>query len=95
MITNPVLILNLYLKEHQEEYYRLLNNVRYEGEWEEFCIFFLKGVGEVSRRALLAISRIHQLKQDTIRLPNENAAETRASVGMVDLIFKKTRYSCK
>ncbi|MDD4127149.1 MAG: Fic/DOC family N-terminal domain-containing protein [Methanomicrobium sp.] len=89
IIINPVLILSLYLKEHQEEYYQLLNNVRYEGEWEEFCIFFLKGVSEVSKRALLAIKRIHILKQDTIRHLSENSVESPSAVGMVDLLFKK------
>lgn len=40
----PLLYLSLYLKEHRQEYYRLLDTVRREGDWESWLSFFLDGV---------------------------------------------------
>ncbi len=34
LLTQPLLYVSLYLKQHRGEYYRLLDAVRQEGDWE-------------------------------------------------------------
>lgn len=51
LLTKPLLYLSLFLKRHRTEYYRLLNAVRKEGEWEPWIDFFLNGVGTISEEA--------------------------------------------
>ena len=51
LLTKPLLYLSLFLKRHRTEYYRLLNAVRREGEWEPWIDFFLDGVATISEEA--------------------------------------------
>ena len=53
-----MLYLSLYLKQHRNEYYELLNNVRLTGNWEAWLTFFLEGV---KRTADGAVGTVEQL----------------------------------
>lgn len=44
VLSQPLLYLSLYFKKHRSEYYRLLDIVRKEGDWEAWIDFFLEGV---------------------------------------------------
>jgi len=52
VLSEPLLYMSLYLKQNREEYYSLLQRVRYQGEWEEWILFFLRGVTSTSERAV-------------------------------------------
>jgi Fic family protein len=52
VLRQPLLYLSLYLKKHREQYYRLLDNVRSTGEWEQWLKFFLDGVYETAMNAV-------------------------------------------
>ena len=58
ILNQPLLYLSLYLKEHREEYYALLQRVRLEGVWEEWIAFFLRGVAETSEQATASVKRL-------------------------------------
>jgi Fic family protein len=44
LMSEPLMYLSGYLKQHQAEYYRRLSNIRTEGDWESWVAFFLEGV---------------------------------------------------
>ncbi|MBV2208940.1 MAG: Fic family protein [Thermomonas sp.] len=44
LLSEPLMYLSGYLKQHQAEYYRRLSVIRTEGDWESWVIFFLEGV---------------------------------------------------
>src|SRR5438034_3875007 len=44
VLTQPLLYLSLYFKQHRDDYYALLQRVRVKGAWEEWLDFFLSGV---------------------------------------------------
>ena len=44
LLTRPLLYLSLFFKRHREDYYRRLNAVRVDGDWEGWLDFFLDGV---------------------------------------------------
>ncbi|MFA5137745.1 MAG: Fic family protein [Elusimicrobiota bacterium] len=50
-ITQPVLYLSLFFKKHRTTYYDALQRVRTHGDWENWLLFFLQGVDEVSTEA--------------------------------------------
>jgi Fic family protein len=52
ILSEPLLYLSLYFKEHRARYYELLDSVRREGEWEEWLEFFADGVVETAHRLL-------------------------------------------
>ncbi len=51
-LSQPLLYLSLYFKQHRAEYYRLLDLVRTEGEWEAWVDFFLEGVEYIASNAV-------------------------------------------
>jgi len=51
VLTQPLLYMSLYLKQNRTEYYEQLQKVRYEGDWEEWVLFFLRGVSSTAEKA--------------------------------------------
>jgi Fic family protein len=60
-LTQPLLYLSLYLKEHRDEYYESLQRIRTEGDWEGWLRFYLRGVESVSLQATSTARNIVQL----------------------------------
>jgi Fic family protein len=51
VLERPWLYVSLHFKQHRSEYYRLLQQVRTEGNWEEWLVFFLDGVTTIAHQA--------------------------------------------
>ena len=68
-LSEPLLYLSLYFKEHRDTYYGLLQQVRESGAWETWVEFFLQGVIETSHQAVTTAREILQLfERDRNRL---------------------------
>lgn len=52
LLTRPLLYLSLFFKRHRKEYYRRLNAVRVDGDWEAWLDFFLDGVATIAAEAV-------------------------------------------
>lgn len=52
LLTRPLLYLSLFFKRHRQEYYRRLNAVRIDGDWEAWLDFFLDGVATIADEAV-------------------------------------------
>ena len=63
-LREPLLYLSLYLKEHRDDYYKLLNHVRQTGDWETWLSFFLEGVRLTAKNAVSTAQRLSQMFQD-------------------------------
>lgn len=65
LLSQPLLYLSLYFKQHRAEYYRLLDLVRAEGDWESWLDFFLEGVEQTATNAVVTAQRLLALfRQD-------------------------------
>lgn len=64
VLQEPLLYLSLYIKQHREAYYDLLQRVRTEGDWESWLHFFLTGVYETANQAAHTSRKILELFQD-------------------------------
>lgn len=51
VLTQPLLYMSLYLKQNRAEYYELLQQVRFSGNWEQWVLFFLRGVSSTAEKA--------------------------------------------
>jgi Fic family protein len=79
MLSKPLLYLSLYLKQHRPDYYRLLDLVRAEGEWEAWLDFFLEGVVSTASNAVQAARQLVALfKEDGIRIQSIGRAASSA-----------------
>lgn len=63
LLSQPLLYLSLYFKQHRAEYYRLLDLVRTEGDWEAWLDFFLEGVEQTATNAVETAKRLLALFQ--------------------------------
>lgn len=57
-LEEPLLYLSLYFKTHRQRYYDLLQQVREDGDWEEWLRFFLEGVRITSEEAKRTASQL-------------------------------------
>ncbi|NLG78558.1 MAG: Fic family protein [Firmicutes bacterium] len=58
ILTQPLLYLSLFFKQNRAEYYRLLDQVRAEGDWEMWLDFFLEGVRTTAAGAVTTAQRL-------------------------------------
>ena len=61
LLSRPLLYLSLFFKRHQQEYYRRLNAVRTEGDWEGWLAYFLEGVSVVAEEAVATARQLHAI----------------------------------
>ncbi|MCH6201370.1 Fic family protein [Aquiflexum sp. LQ15W] len=59
--TVPILYLSSYIVKNKPDYYRLLQEVRENGAWEEWLIYMIKGIEETSKETVELILRINEL----------------------------------
>lgn len=64
VLREPLLYLSLYLKQNRYKYYRLLDEVRLNGDWEAWMSFFLDGVSETADHAVLTAQRLMDLSNN-------------------------------
>jgi len=62
LISQPLLYLSAYFEAHRLGYYDRLLAVSQRGEWENWLLFFLKGVSSQSIDAIARIERLGQLR---------------------------------
>ena len=61
LLRAPLLYLSLYFKQHRAEYYRLLGEVRANGDWEAWTDFFLEGVATIADEAVVTARDVFSL----------------------------------
>lgn len=84
VLRQPLLYLSLYFKQHRTEYYRLLDSVRQEGDWETWLDFFFEGVAQTAGSAVETAHRLLALfRKDAGRVEalGRGAANTRRIFG--------------
>jgi cell filamentation protein, protein adenylyltransferase len=57
----PVLYLSRYIVENKEQYYKLLQHVRENDEWEKWIMYVLSAVENTAKQSLILINQIRDL----------------------------------
>ncbi|KFZ30653.1 addiction module protein [Pseudidiomarina salinarum] len=65
LLTLPILYLSRYIVQNKQDYYRLLNQVTREQNWEEWLLFMLKGVEQTAIWTVEKIAAIKELMEST------------------------------
>ena len=86
LLDSPILYLSRYIIRNKISYYRLLQEVRTKGVWEEWILFMLDGIEETATETLKLIKKINALVEKTAEdilrtLPKIYSRE------LVDLLF--------
>ena len=61
----PILYLSSYIIKHKADYYRLLQEVRTKGSWEEWIIYMLEGIEQTATKQVQLINDIKELMDNT------------------------------
>ena len=81
LLSEPLMYLSGYLKQHQAEYYRRLSAIRTEGDWESWVTFFLEGVavatGDAERNIIEVASLVAADRKRLLQSPKAGPASYR------------------
>ena len=89
LIEYPILYLSYFFKKNRSKYYELLNNVRFNGEFEGWIKFFIEGMCEISEDSIKSIQAIVQLKsKDTEKIRSVTKANVSSLLTIYDYLLK-------
>jgi Fic family protein len=83
----PVLYMSREIIEQKDDYYRLLQEVRASGFWEDWILFMLKAVERSSEHTLRLIRNIRDLLEATVQTCRARLPRTTYSRELVERIF--------
>lgn len=65
LLDSPILYLSKYIIRNKTSYYRLLQEVRLKGNWEEWILLMIDGVEETAQETLMLVKRINAVIEKT------------------------------
>ncbi len=86
VLPKPLLYLSAYFERDRNAYYDQLFRVSATGDWETWIIYFLRGVAEQARDALLRVRRVRVL-QEQMRQALLERRESANALRLLDEIF--------
>ncbi|TVQ64427.1 MAG: Fic family protein [Spirulina sp. DLM2.Bin59] len=97
LLSQPLLYLSLYFKQHRSVYYELLDRVRREGDWEAWVDFFLEGVYLTASEAVQLVQQLTVLfNQDRDRLIERvSGAGVRSALAVLAVLRERPLCSLK
>jgi Fic family protein len=93
ILPSPLLYLSAFFEATRSEYYRRLQAVRNEGDWQGWLLYFLRGVARQAEDAVQRAERINELLTGWRSLAAESTA--RAVPGLVDLLAENPYWTVK
>lgn len=88
LLDSPILFLSKYIMENKSNYYRLLQEVQTDENWEEWILYILKGIKETANESLDTLVRINNIISETIKEIKEKAPKI-YSYELVELLFSE------
>lgn len=93
ILPTPLLTLSAFFEATRPEYYRWLQTVRSEGDWQGWLLYFLRGVAGQAEDAVRRAERIHGLVTGWRALAVESASRTVPK--LVDLLAENPYWTVK
>ncbi len=86
LLPQPLLYLSAFFERHRNEYYARLRGVSHRGEWIAWIEFFLQGVAEQSKDAVLRSNRLLKLWH-SYRQKMQSARSSALQLTLIDELF--------
>lgn len=93
LLSQPLMYLSGYLKQHQAEYYRCLSTIRTEGDWESWVTFFLEGVATAADDAEKSIIEVASLVAENRRSLLQSAKAGPVSYRLFEMLPMMPRFT--
>ncbi len=88
LLPQPLLYLSAYFETHRQTYYDLLFRVSSEGVWADWLRFFLEGVKEQARDAVVRAQRLQDLREN-LRAHYQTNDAPAGLLQLIDLLFAR------
>lgn len=88
MIDAPILFMSKYIMENKSDYYRLLQEVQINGNWEEWVLYLLRSVHDTAVESLEILIKINKMIDQTVNDMKIKAPKT-YSYELVETIFSE------
>ncbi len=82
----PILYLSSFIIQEKEQYYKLLNQLRTNNNWEEWILYILEGVETTSKNSVVLIENIQLLLEETKLIIKNNLPKI-YSKDLLDILF--------
>ncbi|MEM9296918.1 MAG: Fic family protein [Bacteroidota bacterium] len=89
LIDAPILYLSKYIIENKNQYFKKLQAVTEDQNWEEWILFILQGIKETAAYTLEKIDSINLLMQETILFCRKNLSSRVYSKELIELLFEQ------
>ena len=86
LLDSPILYLSRYINRNKTAYYRLLQEVRTDNNWQDWSVYILTGVEETAEETLALVKRINAEVEDMTADIKEKLPKI-YSKELVDLLF--------
>jgi Fic family protein len=86
VLPTPLLYLSAYFDKRRDDYINHLYRVSATGEWEPWITFFLRGVEQQARDALIRSRRVRELHQRYVQLL-QSKRESANALRLLDILF--------
>lgn len=93
LLSEPLMYISGYLKQHQAEYYRRLSAIRTDGNWESWVSFFLEGVATAAGDAEKNIIEVASLVATDRRCLLQSARAGPASYRLFEMLPMMPRFT--
>lgn len=91
----PILYLSLYLKQHRDTYYALLQQVRTHGSWETWLEFFLTGVYTSAKQAVQTVKEVNVLFENDLAKINTLGRSKFSCIRILEYLQKLPQVSVR
>lgn len=86
LLTRPLLYLSLFFKRHRNEYYRRLDAVRVDGDWEGWLDYFLDGVATIADEGVSSARELFSLVAEDRERALQSAGTSVAAVRLFETL---------
>ena len=89
ILTKPLLYLSIFFKEHRDEYYRRLQAIRDDGDWEGWLDLFIDGVESVAAEATDTARRIIELRERDRQRLSRLGRRAGSALSLLDFLYQQ------
>lgn len=89
VLSRPLLYLSAHFRQHQSQYYSLLNRTREYGDWESWLRFYLEGVRDVANSATETAENILRFQQETTSIVRAAMPSNATAPALLDVLYKR------
>ncbi len=88
LMDQPLLYMSQYFEDHRDEYVDLMLNVSRQSKWEDWVLFFLKGLTISCEKTIVTIHKVMEL-QESYRAKCQQARSSALLLTIIDKLFEK------